>query len=315
MTWHGPVQRSTVVPGEGSQQELVEQAIDALEEAMDEDAVFLWTGGKEAQVIADLLLYTVGDADEQSPLPWGIIDTDNQFDAMYEFREEYLRPTGDRGADTVGPTTGVEDVTVRRYDDLLDEVILNDEDPRGYHGGWDATTELPDTDPVDGLPRSPEAWDVPASCGALKTVPLRQFVEEGGYDVVVTGRRAADPLVAGGESDGKDGAEGDGTDGSESDGDHGAESEAPGFGIRERRRQPTYHERINPLANWAEANVYAYVKAESVSLPSLYTEEGYRHTDSECCTGDDARAGEYGEGGRDPRKVAARDDLEDMGYI
>lgn len=291
MTWHGPLQRPTVTPGEGSQQARIEQAIDALTDAAEEDAIFLWTGGKEAQVIADLLLYTVGDADERSPVPWGTIDTGNQFEEMYEFRETYCLPSGDRGADTVGPSTGVDDVTVRRYDALVEEVIENEDDPRGYHGRWDATVELPDSDPIEGLPRDPEDWDVPASCGALKTVPLRQFVEEAGFEIVITGRRAADPIVAGGDQGGD------------------------GFGIREERRQPTRHVRVNPLADWSEANVYAYLKAESVSLPSLYTEDGYRHTDSECCTGSDARAGEYGEGGRDPRKVAARDDLEDMGYI
>jgi len=291
MTWHGAVQRANVEPGDGSQGALVERAIEALEDAVTEDAIFLWTGGKEAQVVADLLLYTIGDADEQSPVPWGIIDTGNQFDAMYEFREEYVRPTGDRGADTVGPATGVDDVTVRRYDDLLEEVVRNEDDPRGYHGRWDATVDLPEEDPIAGLPRDPDSCDVPTSCGALKTVPLRQFVEEDDHDVVITGRRAADPIVAG-------------TDRGEA-----------GFGVREARKRPTSHVRINPLADWDEANVYAYVKAESVSLPSLYTERGYRHTDSECCTGEDARAGEYGEGGRDPRKVAARQDLEDMGYI
>ena len=134
MTWHGRVQRPNVVPGEGSQGALIERAIEALETAVEEDALFLWTGGKEAQLLADLLLYEVGEADECSPIPWGIIDTDNQFEAMYEFRAEYLRPTGDQGVDTVGPATGVDDVTVRRYDALLEEVIDNDDDPRGYHG-------------------------------------------------------------------------------------------------------------------------------------------------------------------------------------
>lgn len=306
MTWHGSVQRPDTVPGEGSQQERVEQAIDALETAVTEDAIFLWTGGKEAQVIADLLLYEVGDADERSPVPWGIIDTGNQFEEMYEFRREYLRPTGDQGADTVGPATGVDDVTVRRYDELLEAVVENEDDPRGYHGRWDGTVDLPEADPIDGLARSPDEWDVAASCGALKTVPLRQFVEDGGYDTVVTGRRAADPIVAGNPDGGSD------ENGSGEDASEGGDS---GFGVRERRRQPTLHERINPLADWTEANVYAYLKAESVALPSLYTDEGYRHTDSVCCTDDEARAGEYGEGGRDPRKVQARDKLEDMGYI
>lgn len=288
MTWHGPVDRPAVTPGDGSQGARIESAVDALDRAAEEDALFLWTGGKEAQVIADLLLYTVGTG-ERSPVPWGVIDTGNHFEEMEAFREEYVRPTGDRGADTVGPATGVADVRIERYDALLEGVILNDDDPRDYHGRWDGTVDLPESAPVDGLPRSPEAWGVPESCGALKTVPLRRFVEDHGFDVLITGRRAADPIVAG--ADGED-----------------------GLSVREERRRPVPHTRVNPLADWSEANVYAYLKAESVSLPSLYTEEGYRHTDSRCCTGDDA-TGEYGEGGRDPRKVQARDRLNDMGYI
>lgn len=284
MTWNSPPPRPNVVPFEGSQQSRIEQAIEALEGALDDDALFLWTGGKEANVVADLLLYAVGDQQGQSPIPWGVIDTGNHFPEMYAFREEYCAVTGDRRAETVGPFAGVMDVVTERHDGLID-VIEDPDDPRGYHGEWDHDVPLPDHGRTLA-PRDPEEWDVAASCGALKVVPIRRFVEKHGYDVLVTGRRGDDPLV-----------EGD-----------------SGFGVRHTVRKPVPHERVNPLAGWSEPNVYAYIAQESVPLPSLYTEDGYRHTDSVCCTDNEA-VGEYGEGGRDPDKMSARERLNDMGYV
>ncbi len=318
MTWNGPPRRVGAVPGDGSQAALVEEAIGTLETAVEDEALFLWTGGKDAQVIADLLLYAVGGDDERSPLPFGVIDTGNHFEAMYGFREEYAAATGDRGADTVGPFTGVEEVLVERHDELLEHVIRNDDDPRGYHGRHDGAWTCPDCGhlatveeesstgdgaivcpdcgaetelhPVQKRHLTPEEWGVPESCGALKVVPIRRFVDEHGFDTLVTGRRGDDAVV---QTDARDGVD-----------------------LVEEVADPVPHTRVNPLANWREANVYAYLKAESVSLPSLYTDAGYRHTDAECCTtAGDRGTGEYGEGGVDPEKVAARDRLQDMGYI
>lgn len=285
MTWLGSPRRAEVVPAKGSMQQRVDEAIYTLEDVIeDEDALFLWTGGKEANVIGDLLLYAVGEPGNQE-IPWATIDTGNHFDEMREFRREYVAATGDQSASTTGPPGGVA-VRVERYDELLDRVIQNEDDPRGYHGRWDDSVDLPDPQSGMDLPRTPEEWDVPASCGALKVVPLRRLINGEGWSTIVTGRRGEDPLT----------------------GDDGE------FDVWKDRREPARHTRVNPLADWSEANVYAYIKQESVSLPTLYTEQGYRHTDSVCCT-DEEQVGEYGEGGRDPQKLRDRQQLEDLGYV
>lgn len=287
MTWTGPVPRPAAHPAEGAIETKIEDAIATLEMVVDiDDVALLWTGGKEANVIADLLLYTVGDYPGVPDARFATIDTGNHFDDMYDFRTKYIAPTGDQGSDTIGPPFGVDGwLTVRHP--IVDEVLANDDDPRGYHGAWADDVDLPETDPIDGLPRDPDEWTVATSCGAAKVGGLRLLIEDHGFDTLITGRRGDDPLVPG-------------------DGD---------LELVEDRRSPVPHRRINPLANWQEANVYAYIKKESVSLPSLYTEDGYRHTDAECCTDDDDRGGEYGEGGRDPDKLRAREALEDMGYV
>jgi len=291
MTRHGPPQRPDVLPAQGTQQSQIEEAIGALETIVrsGKDTAFLWTGGKESLVIADLLLYAVGDAQEVSPVPFVTIDTGNHFSEMYDFRDEYVSPTGDRGAETVGPPTGISEAHVLSHDDMLNRVINNPNDPRGYHGQWDETVDLPSTNTLDGLPESPEEWSVASSCGALKVVPLRHAITELGFDTLITGRRSGDPLTP--------------------------SEEAGGIDTLEERRTPVPHTRVNPLASWSEVNVYAYLKKESLSLPTLYTEKGYRHTDAMCCVDRDSQVGEYGEGGRDPRKLEQRKRLQELGYV
>lgn len=288
MTWNESPQNSNTVPGDGSQQSLVESAISALREAVSGssgDVAFLWTGGKEANVIADMLLYSVGDTHEGSPIPFITIDTGNHLDEMYSFRQEYTLPSGDKGADTVGPFTGVDDWRVIRNDGLLDGVIRNNNDPRGFHGEWDSSVNVPDDCPVNGLPKTSDGWGVEDSCGALKVVPMRKLIRDEGFETIITGRRSEDPLAD------------------------------DGLPVFNQRHTPAPHERVNPLSDWSEQNVYAYVKRETVPLPSLYTERGYRHTDAECCIDPDSQIGEYGEGGRDPEKRQAQERLEDMGYV
>lgn len=315
MTWNNPPARPNVVPKRGCQQTHIEEAVGSLETAVsgDKSTAFLWTGGKEAQVIADLLLYAVGEAVEVSPVPFVIIETGNQFEAMKEFRQKYVAPEGDNGAATTGPPTGVSDVRTIRYDEMLEQVIHNPADPRGYHGEYgiaecphcgegllaaqtDADYECPDCGFEHTVPEkfrptlSKEEWGVPESCGALKIVPMRRVIEDYGFDTLITGRRSEDPLTPGKPKNDE-------------------------LDVFEERRSPAPHTRVNPLASWEEANVYAYLKAESVSLPSLYTEEGYRHTDMKCCVDHESDVGEYGEGGRDPEKVNNRAKLEQLGYI
>ncbi|MFB6100049.1 MAG: phosphoadenosine phosphosulfate reductase family protein [Candidatus Nanohalobium sp.] len=312
MTWNGRTNWRNAKPLKGSQTEKIGEAVSALQEAVkrDEDVIFLWTGGKEAQVIADLLLYEIGEEKGVSPVPFGIIDTGNQFEEMYEFREEFLAAAGDQGADTVGPFHGIgNEVIVEKHEDFLEKIIRNENDPRGYHGKhsgeWSCpecgrTAERDNTEivcddcgrtklePVQRQNMSPEEWGVPESCGALKVEPLKNFVEEHGFDVMITGIRGTDMIAQ-------------------------QDSEPEIF---EEKTEPVQYTRVNPLKNWEEANVWAYIKAESVSYPELYN-RGYRHTDSKCCTSkaDAGGAEEYGEGGIDAEKAAAKKELQDMGYI
>jgi len=278
----GKTDTSAVTPVDGSIEQALREAIHVLDEAMEHNAVFLWTGGKEANVIADLLLYTIGERDEVSPVPFVTIDTGNHYNDMYEFRNQYVTPGG------IGPQTGLANHDTKIYEDFVLQVLQNDDDPRGYHGRWDSTVSLPEEDLVDGIPRSPEEWNVASSCGTAKTVPIRQLIEQDSTHII-TGRRGNDPLVAETDSD---------------------------FSTITEKKQPLSHTRYNPLANWSEAFVYAYIKRESVPLCDLYTQKHFTHTDSVCCTDeDDATAGEYGEGGRDPQKVQQREELEQMGYV
>lgn len=315
MTWNNTVHGKDVFPRENSQTDRIRESVETLEDALDaydnDRILFLWTGGKEAQVIADLLLYTVGGSDEQSPVPFGVIDTGNHFDEMYTFRDAYVEMSGDQGAQTVGPFTGVDEVIVETHETFLEHIINNDHDPRGYHGEHTGDWLCPACDepadlnrytvqcdacgadtqlhPVQRQNTRPDEWNVPESCGVLKVVPLKRFIEDHGFDVLITGRRGDDTVVQ--------------TD---------AQGDLP---LVEERDDPVQHTRINPLANWHEANVWAYIKQESVSYPALY-DQGYRHTDAACCTDPDQQAvGEYGEGGVDPEKDAAKDRLQDMGYI
>jgi 3'-phosphoadenosine 5'-phosphosulfate sulfotransferase (PAPS reductase)/FAD synthetase len=292
MTWCNPPERPAVTPGGGSQQELIETAIRTLQTAVAENAALLWTGGKEANVLADLLLYAVGDWDKQGDqmVPFVTVDTGNHLDKMYDHRERFTAADGDEGAETVGPPSGITDHRTVRYESLLDR-IEDPDDPRGYHGEWDPSAE---PTPDDEWAGTPDEWGVAESCGALKVVPLRRLVTgeseaapDGGFDALITGRRGDDPLTPGdGES----------------------------LDTVVERSTPAPHTRYNPLADWSEANVYAYTKAESVSLGPPYTDAGYRHTDAKCCLDADD-VGEYGEGGRDPQKQGAREKLEEMGYV
>lgn len=92
------------------------------------------------------------------------------------------------------------------------------------------------------------------------------------------------------------------------------ENSKPGIDIIEEKKEPTGYTRVNPLKNWEEANIWAYLKMESVSYPILY-DKGYRHTDSKCCTDEEDESREYGEGGIDSEKAAAKNQLQEMGYI
>lgn len=133
-------------------QRLITDAINALETAHVQDAGMLFTGGKDSMIMLHLWREHIGG---QPPLL--VIDTDNQFESIYDFREEI--------ADEWGLT-----YDVRRNDEFLEEVIYNDDDGRGF--AWDG----PKTD---------------ACCGALKIDMIAELIRDG-YDTLVVGRRSAD---------------------------------------------------------------------------------------------------------------------------
>lgn len=126
------------------------------------------------------------------------------------------------------------------------------------------------------------AWDGPKTeecCGALKIDVIADFIQDG-YNTLISGRRAAD---VGGELD-----------------------------ISEEKRNPLPHKRVNPLANWSDAHVEAFIKKHSIPLPTLYY-NGWEHTDCVDCVS-------KGEEGDDWSGVSAEQkerlrELRDMGYM
>jgi len=273
-----------------SMQQYHDKALERIRKEVSDGDGFLWTGGKEAQVIADMLIRKT-DID----VTFLTVETGNQLEPVKEFRKEYHEKQG-------------FEWEVRKYDKLLEEVIDNPADPRSYHGEYgtamcpvcevelmSVTTEADYECPTCGFTHTvPDefrqglsdvsSWDVSDSCGALKVVPLRRFIETDGYHTLVTGVREDDPLADPDE-----------------------------FGAVVDRSEPVRHTRVNPLHDWSSEHVWAYISREFVSYPDCY-DNGYRHTDSECCIDDDA-VSEHGEGGRDPEKEAAADRLRDMGYV
>lgn len=239
--------------------EFVEEAVSILDRNVEPGDGFLWTGGKEAQVIAHMLLEEVG-----KDVTFLTVDTGNHFESIYNFRESFHEEKG-------------FDWKVRKHEELL-EKINDPEDPRDYHGEWSSEAER-----AGEIDITKEEWTVERSCGTLKVVPMRRFIERDGFDTLITGVRASDP-VAGEE-----------------------------FGPVVEKKEPAEHTRVNPLHNWSENHVWAYLKKQFVDYPDIY-DEGYRHTDSKCCT-DDSQVGEHGEGGRDPEKTKAKDKLQEMGYV
>lgn len=276
----------------------VRKTKEILEDSVEENSILLWTGGKEAQVLADILVNKIGDKGEAS-IPFGVIDTGNQFKEMYNFRASYLE---DKDIDLIS----------EKFDEFLEKIINNPQDPRGYHGEHRGTwkcsncgssAELNEKDhkiecsvcgsedKLESIQRQnlkSEDWGVPESCGALKVEPLKSFVEDHGYEKLISGRRGEDTLV---ETDSSGEVE-----------------------VEEEVENPVPHTRINPLSGWDASDVWAYIRSNNVPYCKLYN-QGYNHTDSKCCTTKSGSVGEYGEGGRDAEKEAAKDALQDMGYI
>jgi len=135
-------------------EDLVSEAVEALETAHEtNDSGMLWTGGKDSMVM--LHLWRNHLASDQPPLL--VVDTGNQFESVYDFREE------------ISEEWDLE-LDVRRNEDFIENVIENGDDERGY------------------------AWDGPKTegcCGALKIDVISDFITSG-YDTLVVGRRSAD---------------------------------------------------------------------------------------------------------------------------
>lgn len=133
-------------------QDRVAEAVDALEQARDDDYSMLFTGGKDSMVMLHLAREQLGWTPDLL-----VIDTGVQFDSIYNFRDGI--------ADEWGLT-----YEVKRNDDFIETVIENDDDERGY--AWDG----PKTD---------------GCCGALKIDMIGSFIAEG-HDQLLVGRRSAD---------------------------------------------------------------------------------------------------------------------------
>lgn len=131
---------------------LVEEAIDVLEQANEQDAGLLFTGGKDSMVILYIWREHIGG---QPPLL--VVDTYNQFDEIYDFRDQ-ISEDWDLEFD------------VRANEEFLEEVIWNEDDERGF--AWDG-------------------FKTDECCGALKIDVMADFIEDDCSPFIV-GRREAD---------------------------------------------------------------------------------------------------------------------------
>lgn len=132
----------------------VSEAVETLEAAKESDTKIgmLFTGGKDSMIMLDLWERHIGG---QPPLL--VIDTGNQFNEIYEFREKLREERG-------------LEMDVRRNEEFLDTVINNDDDEREF--AWDGFK-------TDGC------------CGALKIDVIGDFITDG-YEELIVGRRAED---------------------------------------------------------------------------------------------------------------------------
>lgn len=257
----------SALPAQDEQERLVEEAVETLETNLNDDSLFLFTGGKEALVVSHMLQNRVDFED----VPYGVIDTGNHFEEMYEFRNEYAEKHG-------------IDLIKHSYEELLENVILNDDDPRGFHGFWDDDVNLPsDLTGVAAQNASKQDWGVEESCGALKVNGVKKFVEDG-FTTLITGQRGDDLTI--GDSEEK---------------------------VAE-RSEPLNHKRINPLVDWSSENVWRYIDKHNLDYPVLY-DRGFNHTDAKCCTRKPNDIGEYGQQGVDVEKQQVTEQLKELGYI
>jgi len=259
---HEKMDVDAAAPGVEEQEQLIGESVEALEEAVEEDACFLFTGGKEALVVSHMLLNRVGEEGE-APVRYGVVDTGNHFQEMYGFRNRYV---DEKGIDLVKKVD----------EDLLENIILDDDDPRGYHGSWDE-------EKAGNVEVSKDDWTVEESCGKLKVNGIKKFIEDVS-NTLITGQRSTDLTVSSTDS------------------------------IKTKREEPAKHTRINPLLNWSQENVWRYIHNHGLEYPEMY-DRGYNHTDSKCCTQSPGDIGEHGGKQVDAEKREVTSRLKELGYM
>lgn len=134
-------------------QNKIDEAVESLRHAFDMGTpAVMFTGGKDSMIIADLFRR------HELPEPhYGVIDTGNQLDSIYRFRDRIENEWG-------------LSLDVRRNEEFIQNVIENEGDDRGY------------------------AWDGPKTdgcCGALKIDVMGDFIVDG-FDPLIVGRRSED---------------------------------------------------------------------------------------------------------------------------
>lgn len=140
----------------------VQEAVEVLERAANNEKYgMLFTGGKDSMVMLYLWREFCDFSDNvyarQSQPPLLVVDTYNQYDEVYDFREQ-LSEDKDLTLD------------VRANEEFLEEVIWNEEDERGF--AWDG-------------------FKTEGCCGALKIDVIADFIRDG-YEKLIVGRREAD---------------------------------------------------------------------------------------------------------------------------
>ena len=139
----------------------VEEAVSVIEQSAQEDGTgLLFTGGKDSMIIL-YLWREYAQISNQPPLL--VVDTYNQFDEIYDFRDQ-ISEDWDLQFD------------VRANKQFLENVIWNEDDERDF--AWDG-------------------FKTDACCQALKIDVMEDFIADG-YDPLLVGRRAED---VGGELD------------------------------------------------------------------------------------------------------------------
>ena len=148
--------------------------------------------------------------------------------------------------------------------------------------GVDLVVARPDVD----LENYPVARDVAACCAELKIRPLHKAILEYGIGALLTGVRA---------------------------------DEHPSREAREwlEKRKEPLHCLVNPILEFTEMDVWAYVAENGLPYCPLY-DQGYRSLGCVCCTEPASGSGRDGQGeraGRNRDKEQALARLHDLGYF